>query len=70
MTERFEIRTNSVRFADQRISYRLAGSGPALVLVKPHRAPKDYVQLRLLADRFTLLQINPLGYGASDRPRE
>jgi pimeloyl-ACP methyl ester carboxylesterase len=41
-----------------------------MVLVKPHLRPKDYVQLRLLADRFRVIQIEPLGFGASDRPQQ
>lgn len=61
-------RSGRVSFAGHGISYRVAGSGPALVLVKPHRYPKDYLQLRLLADRYQVIQVEPLGFGASDRP--
>jgi pimeloyl-ACP methyl ester carboxylesterase len=61
-------RSGRVPFAGHDISYRVAGRGPALVLVKPHRYPKDYLQLRLLADRYQVIQVEPLGFGASDRP--
>lgn len=63
-------RSGRVSFAGHGISYRVAGSGPALVLVKPHRHPKDYPQLRLLADRYQVIQVDPLGFGASDRPHD
>jgi hypothetical protein len=63
-----EFRSGRASFAGHDISYRVAGHGPALVLVKPHRHPKDYLQLRLLSDRYMIIQIEPLGFGASDRP--
>jgi pimeloyl-ACP methyl ester carboxylesterase len=65
-----EPRTGRASFAGHDISYRVAGRGPAVVLVKPHRRPKDYPQLRILPDRYLTVQIEPLGFGASDRPRE
>jgi pimeloyl-ACP methyl ester carboxylesterase len=48
----------------------MAGDGPAVVLVKPHRLPREYPHLRLLSGAFRTIQIDPLGFGASDRPRE
>lgn len=65
-----EPRGGRVLFAGHVISYRVAGHGPALVLVKPHRYPKDYPQLRLLSDRYRVIQVEPLGFGASDRPHD
>lgn len=47
------------------VSFRIAGQGPTLVLVKPHRLPRDYPQLLLLADRYRVIQIEPLGFGDS-----
>jgi pimeloyl-ACP methyl ester carboxylesterase len=65
-----EPRTGQVWFAGHRICYRLAGDGPTIVLVKPHRRSKDYLQLRLLSARFRVIQVEPLGFGDSDRPAE
>jgi pimeloyl-ACP methyl ester carboxylesterase len=41
-----------------------------VVLVKPHRHPKDYPHLRVLSSRYRVIQIEPLGFGSSDRPAE
>lgn len=60
--------SGQVEFAGHRVSYRMAGEDPALVLVKPHLRPKDYPQLQLLSDQHQVIQIEPLGFGASDRP--
>jgi pimeloyl-ACP methyl ester carboxylesterase len=51
-----------------RVWYRVAGSGPALVLVRQNRVPADDRQLQLFSDRFTVLQVTPIGFGASERP--
>lgn len=51
-----------------RIAYRASGSGPALVLMKNNRRPPDYPVAELLSQRFRVLQIHPVGFGASDRP--
>lgn len=60
------VHSGQTRFAGRRISYRVAGDGPALVVVKPHRRPRDCVQLRLLAGRYRVIQVEPLGFGESD----
>jgi hypothetical protein len=52
-------RDGRASFAGHSIAYRVAGRGPALVLVKPHRHPRDYRQLRLLADRYRVIQMEP-----------
>lgn len=70
MMSRCDPRVESLVFSGYRLVYRVAGTGPALVLIKPHRAPKEYVQLRLLADRYTMIQIDPLGFGSSDKPSD
>jgi pimeloyl-ACP methyl ester carboxylesterase len=57
-------------FAGHGISYRVAGSGPALVVVKPHRLPRVYELVPLLCSRYTVIQIEPLGFGSSDRPAD
>jgi pimeloyl-ACP methyl ester carboxylesterase len=51
-----------------RIAYRASGAGPALVLMKNNRRPPDYPVADLLSERFRVLQIHPVGFGASDRP--
>lgn len=63
-----EPRAGWISFAGHDLRYRVAGRGPALVLVKPHRHPADYPQLRSMAGRYRVIQIDPLGFGASDRP--
>jgi pimeloyl-ACP methyl ester carboxylesterase len=63
-------RVGRTMFAGHGISYRVDGSGPALVLVKPHRSPKIYDLMALLSDRYTVIQIEPLGFGWSDRPSD
>jgi hypothetical protein len=60
----------AVRYAGHRISYRVVGHGMPLVLVKPHRDPAVYPQVRLLSDQYRVIQIEPLGFGRSDRPRD
>lgn len=51
-----------------RIAYRRAGSGPTVVLVKNNRYPKDFGVVERLVDRFRVIQVHPVGFGASDRP--
>lgn len=53
-----------------RIAYRVSGSGPALVLMKNNRRPLDYPVADALSQRFRVLQIHPVGFGASERPAE
>lgn len=65
-----EPRSGRVPFAGHDIAYRVAGHGAALVVVKPHRYPRDYRQLRLLSDRYQVIQVEPLGFGSSDRPQD
>lgn len=54
--------------AGAKIAYQLTGSGPAVVLVKNNRRPRDLGAVELLADRFRVVQVHPVGFGASDRP--
>jgi pimeloyl-ACP methyl ester carboxylesterase len=54
--------------AGARIAYRASGSGPALVLMKNNRRPLDYPITDELSRRFRVLQLHPVGFGASDRP--
>jgi pimeloyl-ACP methyl ester carboxylesterase len=56
--------------AGARIAYRASGSGPALVLMKNNRRPPDYPIAGELSQQFRVLQIHPVGFGASDRPDE
>jgi pimeloyl-ACP methyl ester carboxylesterase len=56
--------------AGARIAYRASGSGPALVLMKNNRRPPDYPIAGELSQRFRVVQIHPVGFGASDRPDE
>jgi pimeloyl-ACP methyl ester carboxylesterase len=53
-----------------RIAYRISGDGPALVLMKNNRRPLDYPVAAALSKRFCVVQLHPVGFGASDRPGE
>jgi pimeloyl-ACP methyl ester carboxylesterase len=64
------VRNGWVEFAGHRVSYGVAGDGPALIIVKPHRYPKEYIELSQLSDRFRVIQVSPLGFGDSDRPED
>ena len=60
------MRWETAVFGARRLRYAVAGSGPAVVLPKKDRGP--YVPFERLADRYTMVQIEPLGFGRSDRP--
>ena len=62
------VRTDRVEFAGHRIGYYVLGSGPPLVVVKPHRGTRVYEFAAVLARRYMVIQIEPLGFGWSDRP--
>ncbi len=55
-----------------KIAYERGGAGPALVLLpgagSSVAAMRDAGYVSLLADRFTVIGIDPLGHGRSDRP--
>ena len=51
-----------------RIAYRVHGAGPAVVLMKNNRRPLDLPIVELLAERFQVVQVHPVGFGASERP--
>lgn len=53
-------------FAGHQLRYAVMGSGPAVVLPKKDRG--SYVPFERLSDRYTMVQIEPLGFGQSDRP--
>ncbi|MFI7061918.1 alpha/beta fold hydrolase [Kribbella sp. NPDC050124] len=53
-----------------RIAYRVSGDGPAIVLMRNNRRPVDLPVVADLSQRFRVLQIHPVGFGASDRPDE
>jgi pimeloyl-ACP methyl ester carboxylesterase len=54
-------------FEGHRLTYRISGHGPALVVPHLYRRPADVDQARLLSDRWQVFQIAPVGYGYSDR---
>jgi len=59
------------RFVDvdgARVAYRVAGKGPAIVLIKNNRHPVDFPVAQLLAEHYRTIQVHPVGFGASDRP--
>ncbi|MFC9689549.1 alpha/beta fold hydrolase [Kribbella sp. NPDC056951] len=58
----------SVEHAGARVAYQVTGDGPTLVLVKNNRRPREFPAANWLADRFRILEIHPVGFGASDRP--
>jgi len=57
-----------VTLHDARIAYRISGGGPAVVLMKNNRRPLDYPAAAVLSRRFRVVQVHPVGFGASDRP--
>jgi pimeloyl-ACP methyl ester carboxylesterase len=59
--------TRYLEFAGHRLAYRVAGEGPALVVLQLYRRREDVVQLRSLSHRWKVCEIAPLGYGRSDR---
>jgi len=52
------------------IAYGISGDGPAIVLMRNNRRPLDLPAAAELSERFCVVQIHPVGFGASDRPGE
>jgi pimeloyl-ACP methyl ester carboxylesterase len=50
------------------IAYRVDGDGETMVFIKQGRYPVESAQLRLLRDHMRVVQIEPLGFGGSQRP--
>jgi pimeloyl-ACP methyl ester carboxylesterase len=50
-----------------RLAYRIAGDGPAIVVLHLYRRREPLIHLRLLRDAYSVFEIAPLGYGRSDR---
>src|SRR5919198_6174533 len=65
------IREEQIELHGHCVSYRIAGEGPAILLI--HGVAGSSLQwqpvMRLLADRFTLLAPDLLGHGRSAKPR-
>lgn len=61
-------RWTRLRFGEHQLRYSVVGQGPAVVF--PKKDIGDYAPTRLLADRYTLIQVEPLGFCCSDRPQE
>src|SRR6476659_7820905 len=59
--------TRHLDFDGHRLAYRVNGDGPALVVMSLYRRREDAVQARILSDRWRVFQIQPLGYGYSER---
>jgi pimeloyl-ACP methyl ester carboxylesterase len=59
--------TRYLDFDGHRLAYRVAGEGPALVVLQLYRRREAAVQLRRLSDAWTVFEVSPLGYGRSDR---
>jgi hypothetical protein len=59
------VRWKTATFAGYQLRYAVAGSGPAVVLPKKDRG--SYVPFERLTDQYTMVQIEPLGFGRSDR---
>lgn len=51
-----------------RLAYRVAGDGPAIVVLRNDRLRRDFPQMALLRGSRKVLEIYPLGWGRSDRP--
>jgi hypothetical protein len=62
------VRWKTLRFAGHVLRYAVAGRGPAVVLLKKDRG--SYAPFERLATRYTMVQIEPLGFGGSDRPAD
>ncbi|GAA5005621.1 alpha/beta fold hydrolase [Actinopolymorpha pittospori] len=60
------VRWKTATFAGHQLRYAVAGSGPAVVMPKKDRG--SYVPFERLADQYTMVQIEPLGFCRSDRP--
>ncbi len=58
----------NVTLDDARIAYRIQGAGPAIILINNNRRPRDTALALSLAEDFRVLQVHPVGFGASDRP--
>src|SRR3954452_18159909 len=43
---------------------------PVLVVLRLHRFPKERIPFRLLSGRFAVIEVDPLGFGDSDRTLE
>jgi pimeloyl-ACP methyl ester carboxylesterase len=59
--------TQYAEFDGHRVSYRVAGEGPAVVVLHLYRRREDAIQLRALSHKWRVFEIAPLGYGRSDR---
>lgn len=59
--------SHHIDFDGHRLAYRVTGLGPALVVLNGYRRRRDLPQLRLLRAPWQVFQIDPLGYGYSDR---
>ena len=60
------MRWKTLRFDGHVLRYAVAGRGPAVVLLKKDRG--SYVPFERLAALYMMVQIEPLGFGGSDRP--
>lgn len=59
--------TRQLDFDGHRLMYRVSGDGPALVVLSLYRRREDMIQASVLDDRWRIFQIQPLGYGYSER---
>jgi pimeloyl-ACP methyl ester carboxylesterase len=59
--------TRFIDFDGHRVAYRVAGEGPALVVLHLYRRREPLVHLRVLSDRRRVFEISPIGFGRSDR---
>lgn len=62
------LQTRSVDVDGALVAYRIAGDGPVIVLIKNSKHPVDFPVAQLLASQYRTVQIQPVGFGASDRP--
>jgi pimeloyl-ACP methyl ester carboxylesterase len=56
-----------VDYDGHRVAYRVAGEGPALVVLHLYRRREPPVHLRVLGDRRQVFEVSPIGFGRSDR---
>lgn len=60
------MRRKVVELGGHRLRYSVMGQGPAVVVPRKDRG--RYVAVAALATRYRVLQIEPIGFGESDRP--
>jgi pimeloyl-ACP methyl ester carboxylesterase len=59
--------TQYIDFDGHRMAYRVAGEGPAVVVLQLYRRRDPMIHSRALSDLWQVFEVSPVGYGRSDR---